>query len=86
MKTKSHTHRWAEEQNKIETKSFAHRWVDRHSRRWEGLEASTYVGTGDLVTFSRFLKFGAKRASDGAGTVESKRSCATLYWLTSLHP
>ena len=70
----------------LKTKSYAHRLVDRLSRRWEGLEASTYVGTGDVVSFCRFLTFGAKRASNGAGTVESTSSCATLYWLTSRHP
>ena len=83
---KCHTQRWAEEQKRIKTKSFAHRWVDKLSRQWEGLEASTYVGTGDMVSFSSFVIFGGNQASNWVGTVESTSSCATLYWLTSLHP
>ena len=71
---------------RLKTKSYAHRWVDRLSRRWEGLEASTYVGTGDVVSFCSFLTFGAKRASKGPGIMESMSRCATLYWLTSRHP
>ena len=75
-------------QNKIlkrpKTKSFAHRWVDRRSRRWEGLEASTYVGTGDLVTFSRFLTFELPMGREPWNLQVAVRYI-TLYWLTSLH-